>query len=121
MNDFYRISSLPPYTLAMVKGLLIEAKKCGEDVIDLDMASEREKQKAAMFFVWAKIPEVLESMGLIEFSKLLLQNTRVASSPGMGFGEYGKGYVRFALMENEHRPKQAVKSIRNLPYSAEKK
>jgi alanine-synthesizing transaminase len=81
---------------------------------------EVEKPKATMF-VWAKIPEAFESMGSIEFSKLLLQEAKVATSPGIGFGEYGEGYVRFALIENEHRIKQAVKGIKNLLYSAKKK
>jgi alanine-synthesizing transaminase len=81
---------------------------------------EVEKPKATMF-VWAKIPEAFESMGSVEFSKLLLQEAKVATSPGIGFGEYGEGYVRFALIENEHRIKQAVKGIRNLIYSAKKK
>ncbi len=64
-------------------------------------------------FVWAQIPEELRAMGSLEFSKLLLQEAKVASSPGIGFGEYGEGYVRFALIENEHRIKQAVKGIRS--------
>ncbi len=81
---------------------------------------EVEKPRATMF-VWAKIPEPFESMGSVEFSKLLLHEARVATSPGIGFGEYGEGYVRFALIENEHRIKQAVKGIRNLLYSAKKK
>ncbi|MBP1734974.1 MAG: alaC [Deltaproteobacteria bacterium] len=81
---------------------------------------EVEKPKATMF-VWAKIPEAFESMGSIEFSKFLLQEARVATSPGIGFGEYGEGYIRFALIENEHRIKQAVKGIRSLLYSAKKK
>jgi alanine-synthesizing transaminase len=79
-----------------------------------------EKPKATMF-VWAKIPEQFASMGSLEFSKLLLQEARVATSPGIGFGEYGEGYIRFALVENEHRIRQAVKGIRNLLYSAAKK
>jgi alanine-synthesizing transaminase len=77
---------------------------------------EVEKPEATMF-VWAKIPEAYEAMGSVEFSKLLLKEARVATSPGIGFGEYGEGYVRFALIENEHRIKQAVKGIRNLLYS----
>ena len=81
---------------------------------------EVEKPKATMF-VWAKLPEAFESMGSVEFSKLLLREARVATSPGIGFGEYGEGYVRFALIENNHRIKQAVKGIRNLLYSAKKK
>lgn len=79
-----------------------------------------EKPKATMF-VWAKIPEQFSSMGSLEFSKLLLQEAKVATSPGIGFGEYGEGYIRFALVENEHRIRQAVKGIRNLLYSSSKK
>ena len=65
-------------------------------------------------FVWARIPEQFRAMGSVEFSKLLLRDAKVASSPGIGFGEYGEGYVRFALIENEHRIKQAVKGIRSV-------
>ena len=78
-----------------------------------------EKPKATMF-VWAKIPDEFVSMGAVEFSKLLLQEAKVATSPGTGFGEYGEGYIRFALVENEHRIKQAVKGIKNLFYSSKK-
>jgi alanine-synthesizing transaminase len=66
----------------------------------------------ATMFVWAKIPPQFESMGSLEFSKMLLAEAKVATSPGRGFGEYGEGYIRFALIENEHRIKQAVKGIR---------
>jgi alanine-synthesizing transaminase len=68
----------------------------------------------ATMFVWAKIPEPFVTMGSLEFSKLLLKEAKVASSPGIGFGQYGEGYVRFALVENEHRTRQAVKGIKNL-------
>ncbi len=80
---------------------------------------EVEKPKATMF-VWAKIPEPFEAMGSVEFSKLLLQEAKVATSPGIGFGEYGEGYVRFALIENEHRIRQAVKGIKTLVTTAKK-
>jgi alanine-synthesizing transaminase len=63
-------------------------------------------------FVWAPIPEEFRSMGSLEFSKLLIQECKVAVSPGIGFGEYGDPYVRFALIENEHRTRQAVRTIR---------
>jgi alanine-synthesizing transaminase len=75
------------------------------------------KRPPATMFVWGKIPEPFASMGSLEFSKLLLKEARVASAPGIGFGEYGEGYIRFALVENEHRTRQAVKGIRNLLYS----
>jgi alanine-synthesizing transaminase len=69
------------------------------------------KPKASMF-VWGYIPEPYRAMGSIEFSKFLLREAKVAVSPGVGFGEYGDEYVRFALIENEHRTRQAVRGIR---------
>ena len=63
-------------------------------------------------FVWAKIPEHLRDMKSIEFSKFLLNKAKVAVSPGIGFGEYGDEYVRLALVENEHRIRQAAKCIK---------
>jgi alanine-synthesizing transaminase len=78
-----------------------------------------EKPKGTMF-VWAKIPEEFSSMDSIEFSKTILKEAKVAISPGIGFGEYGEGYVRFALIENEHRIKQAAKGIRTFLHSARK-
>jgi len=71
---------------------------------------EIEKPKGTMF-VWGEIPEPFKKMGSVEFTKLLLNEGKVAVSPGIGFGEYGEGYVRFALVENEKRIKQAVKGI----------
>jgi alanine-synthesizing transaminase len=70
-----------------------------------------EKPKATMF-VWAEIPEPFRKMGSLEFSKYLINEAKVAVSPGIGFGEYGDGHVRFALIENEHRLRQAAKGIR---------
>jgi alanine-synthesizing transaminase len=66
----------------------------------------------ATMFVWAPIPEPFRAMGSLEFAKLLLAEAKVAVSPGVGFGEYGEGYVRFALVENEHRIRQAVRGIK---------
>jgi alanine-synthesizing transaminase len=70
-----------------------------------------DKPKATMF-VWAKIPPEYVEMGSLEFSKFLLKEAKVAVSPGIGFGAYGDQYVRFALIENEHRTRQAVRGIR---------
>jgi alanine-synthesizing transaminase len=70
-----------------------------------------EKPKATMF-VWAKIPDSHQALGSLEFAKLLLKQAKVMVSPGIGFGEYGEGYVRFALVENEKRIQQAVKGIK---------
>ncbi len=96
MEEFYRISRLSPYVFGIVRDLLIEARRKGEDIIDLGMGN----------------PDLPTSKHVV--LKLLLKEARVATSPGIGFGEFGEGYVRFALVENEHRIKQAVKGIRNL-------
>ena len=69
------------------------------------------KPKSTMF-VWAKIPEVARKKGSMEFSKELLQEAKVAVSPGIGFGEHGDEYVRIALIENEKRIRQAAKNIK---------
>ncbi len=71
-----------------------------------------EKPRATMF-VWAPIPEPFRAMGSLEFAKFLLAEARVAVSPGVGFGADGDGFVRFALIENEHRIRQAVRGIRH--------
>ena len=72
-----------------------------------------EKPQATMF-VWARIPEQYQSLGSLEFSKKLLLEAKVAVSPGIGFGEYGDQFVRFALIENEHRTRQAVRGVRSM-------
>ena len=71
------------------------------------------KPKGTMF-VWAPIPEAFRAMGSLEFAKLLIQEAKVAVSPGIGFGEYGEGYVRFALVENEQRTRQALRGLKSL-------
>ena len=75
--------------------------------------------KASMF-AWAPLPKGFESMGSIEFSKLLVEKAEVAVSPGIGFGEHGEGYVRIALVENEQRIRQAARNIRRFLESADK-
>ncbi len=72
-----------------------------------------ERPQATMF-VWAGIPEPFRHLGSLEFAKLLLREAKVAVSPGIGFGQYGDGHVRFALVENEHRILQAVHGIRSM-------
>jgi alanine-synthesizing transaminase len=69
--------------------------------------------KASMY-IWAKIPEPYLAMGSLEFSKRVLSDAKVAVSPGIGFGEYGDEYVRFALIENEQRTRQAVRGIKDM-------
>jgi len=72
-----------------------------------------EKPKATMF-VWAPIPAAYRHLGSLEFSKKLLADAKVAVSPGIGFGEYGDDHVRFGLIENEHRTRQAIRGIRDM-------
>ena len=72
-----------------------------------------EKPRGTMF-VWAKIPEPWRAMGSLEFSKLVLAEAKVAVSPGIGFGEYGDDHVRFALIENAHRTRQAIRGIKDM-------
>ncbi|HDH14904.1 MAG TPA: aminotransferase class I/II-fold pyridoxal phosphate-dependent enzyme, partial [Gammaproteobacteria bacterium] len=72
-----------------------------------------DKPKATMF-VWAEIPDQYKEMGSLEFAKKLLLEAKVAVSPGVGFGEYGDDHVRFSLIENEQRTRQAVRGIREM-------
>ena len=74
---------------------------------------EIESPKGTMF-VWAKIPDQYQKMGSVEFCKFLIKNAQVAVSPGLGFGEYGDNYVRFALIENDMRINQAIRGIRKV-------
>ncbi len=72
-----------------------------------------QRPKATMF-VWAPIPEPYRELGSLEFSKKLLKEAKVAVSPGVGFGEHGDDHVRFGLIENEHRTRQAIRGIRDM-------
>ena len=72
-----------------------------------------EYPKATMF-VWARIPEQYRDLGSLEFAKKLIRDANVAVSPGIGFGQYGDDHVRFALIENEHRTRQALRNIKRL-------
>ncbi|HEX9022175.1 MAG TPA: alanine transaminase [Nitrospirota bacterium] len=78
----------------------------------LDKAGWKVEKPKATMFVWAEIPERFKKMGSIEFSKFLIKDAGVAVSPGIGFGEYSDTHVRFALIENEHRLRQATKGIK---------
>jgi alanine-synthesizing transaminase len=70
------------------------------------------RRNQASMFVWAKIPECAAHLGSLEFSKRLLKEAQVAVAPGIGFGEYGEGYVRIALIENDNRIRQAARNIK---------
>ena len=75
--------------------------------------------KASMF-AWAPLPEAFREVGSMAFTKMLLQHAKVAVAPGVGFGEYGEGYVRIGLVENEHRIRQAVRNIKKFMGDADK-
>ena len=66
----------------------------------------------ATMFAWAPVPEPFKALGSVEFAKLLVEKASVAVSPGLGFGEYGEGFIRIALVENEHRIRQAARNIK---------
>lgn len=88
-------------------------KKRRDVLVDgLNRAGWKVEKPAATMFVWAEIPGPYADMGSLEFAKHLLREAKVAVSPGIGFGPSGEGFVRFALVENEHRTSQAVKGIR---------
>jgi alanine-synthesizing transaminase len=66
----------------------------------------------ATMFAWCPIPEPFRHLGSVEFAKLLIEKADIAVSPGLGFGEYGEGYVRIALVENENRIRQAARNVK---------
>ena len=112
-----------PIQIAAIKALEGD-QQCVEDIVSLYQARRDvlcdgldsigwhvQKPKATMF-VWAEIPGQYKAMGSLEFSKKLLLEAKVAASPGVGFGEYGDQHLRFALIENEHRTRQAIRGIR---------
>jgi alanine-synthesizing transaminase len=68
----------------------------------------------ASMYIWALIPEPYRAAGSLEFARKLLADAKVAVSPGIGFGELGDSYVRFALIENEQRTRQAVRGVRDM-------
>jgi alanine-synthesizing transaminase len=74
----------------------------------------------ATMFLWAPIPERYKELGSLEFTKLLLKESLTAVSPGIGFGPMGEGYVRFALIENEHRTRQAMRCVKQFLKGAER-
>ena len=80
----------------------------------LNSAAWKVEKPQATMFVWAKIPKPYRDLGSLEFSKKILEEAQVAVSPGIGFGKYGDAHVRFSLIENEHRTRQAVRSIKKM-------
>lgn len=95
---------------------IVETYKERRDTLvkGLNRIGWRVKRPKATMFVWAKIPEPYLKMGSVEFSKMLIREAKVAVSPGLGFGEYGDEYVRFALIENKMRTNQAIRGIKKV-------
>jgi alanine-synthesizing transaminase len=97
-------------------GEIVETYRSRRDVLceGLTRVGWKVDKPRGTMFVWARIPDQYRAMGSLEFSKLLLDRAKVAVSPGIGFGQYGDEYVRFALVENEHRTRQAVQGIKRV-------
>ena len=100
---------------AGLRGEIVEIYRRRRDVLveGLNRAGWPVEKPRATMFVWAPIPEPFRAMGSLEFAKFLLAEAKVAVSPGVGFGADGDGFVRFALIENEHRTRQALRGIRH--------
>ena len=97
-------------------GEIVENYKCRRDVLvpGLNKLGWPVELPKATMFAWAKIPEQYRALGSVEFSKKLLLEAKVAVSPGIGFGEHGDGYVRFSLIENEERTRQALRGVKQM-------
>ena len=100
----------PQDCIAEIRAIYKRRRDCLVDAIT--RAGWQIPSPPATMFAWALIPEMFAHLGSLEFSKLLLEKASVAVSPGVGFGEYGEGYVRIALVENEQRIRQAARNIR---------
>ena len=108
-------------------------QQCVQDITDkydhrqdvlieaFDRAGWHIRRNQASMFVWVKLPKCVEHLGSLEFSKRLLKEAAVAVSPGIGFGEYGEGYVRIALIENDNRIRQAARNIKEFLKQFEEK
>jgi alanine-synthesizing transaminase len=125
MKSYHDYGTFTPIQVASI--IALEGpQECVEDVrikyqkrrdvmcAGLESAGWHVEIPRATMYVWAKIPEQYKDMRSLEFSKKLLEEAHVAASPGIGFGEYGDDHVRFALIENEARTRQAVRGIKEM-------
>jgi len=123
MKSYHDYGMFTPIQVAAISALE-GPQDCVQDICDMyrsrrdvlceglnSIGWEVEPPKATMF-VWVQIPEAYRKMGSLEFTKKLLEEAKVAVSPGVGFGEYGDDHVRFSLIENEHRTRQAIRGLR---------
>lgn len=125
IKSYFDYGTFTPIQVASIQALegpqdcvqeIVDNYKCRRDVLvpGLNKLGWPVEMPKATMFAWAKIPEQYRSLGSIEFSKKLLTEAKVAVSPGIGFGEHGDGYVRFSLIENEERTRQALRGIRQM-------
>jgi len=125
IKSYFDYGTFTPIQVAAIAALegpqdcvkeIVENYKCRRDVLvpGLNKLGWPVDMPKATMFAWAKIPEQYRAMGSIEFSKKLLTEAKVAVSPGVGFGEFGDGHVRFSLIENEERTRQALRGIKQM-------
>jgi alanine-synthesizing transaminase len=125
IKSYFDYGTFTPIQVAAIAALegpqkcvreIVENYKCRRDVLvpGLNKLGWPVDLPKATMFAWAKIPESYRALGSVEFSKRLLLEARVAVSPGVGFGEHGDGYVRFSLIENEERTRQALRGIKQM-------
>lgn len=125
IKSYFDYGTFTPIQVASIQALegpqdcvreIVENYKCRRDVLvpGLNKLGWPVEMPKATMFAWAKIPEQYRALGSIEFSKKLLTQAKVAVSPGVGFGEHGDGYVRFSLIENEERTRQALRGIKQM-------
>ncbi len=125
IKSYFDYGTFTPIQVAAIAALegpqecvreIVENYKCRRDVLvpGLNKLGWPVDLPKATMFAWAKIPEQYRGLGSVEFSKRLLLEAKVAVSPGVGFGEHGDGYVRFSLIENEERTRQALRGIKQM-------
>lgn len=125
MKSYHDYGTFTPIQVASIAALegpqdcvdeVVEQYRSRRDVLvrGLHEAGWMVEVPKASMYIWAKIPEPYQHLGSLEFSKRVLQEAKVAVSPGIGFGEYGDDHVRFALIENEARTRQAVRGIKQM-------
>src|SRR5277367_6208199 len=125
LKSYFDYGTFTPIQVASILALegpqdcvteIVENYRRRRDVLvqGLDKAGWSVQLPKATMFVWAQIPEPYRHLGSLEFSRKLLLDAKVAVSPGIGFGEFGDGHVRFSLIENEERTRQALRGIRQM-------
>ena len=125
LKSYFDYGTFTPIQVASILALegpqecvteICENYRCRRDVLvhGLNKLGWEVSKPRATMFVWAPIPEPFKHLGSLEFSTMLLREAKVAISPGIGFGEYGDGHVRFSLIENEERTRQALRGIRHM-------